>query len=176
MALNLDDKKVIVSELAAVAASAHSVIAAEYRGLSVGQMTELRKQARSSGVYLRVVKNTLARRAVEGTEYECMQPGLVGPLVLAFSQDDPGAAARLMKGFAKTNDKLQVKLVSFGGQMLHADDIDRLANLPTRDQAISLLMAVMKAPLDKFARTLNEVPGKLVRTMAAIRDQKQAAA
>jgi len=176
VAMNLDDKKVVVSELAAVAASAHSAIAAEYRGLSVGQMTELRKQARSSGVYLRVVKNTLARRAVEGTDFECMQQGLVGPLVLAFSQEDPGAAARLLKGFAKTHEKLQVKLVSFGGQMLGANDLDRLASMPTRDQAISLLMAVMKAPLDKFARTLNEVPGKLVRTVAAVRDQKQAAA
>jgi len=139
-------------------------------------MTELRKQARSSGVYLRVVKNTLARRAVEGTDFECMQQGLVGPLVLAFSQDEPGAAARLMKDFTKNHEKLQVKLVSFGGQMLGAGDLDRLAQMPTRDQAISLLMAVMKAPLDKFARTLNEVPGKLVRTVAAIRDQKQAAA
>lgn len=176
MALNLEDKKHIVSELAAVAASAHSAIAAEYRGLTVGQMTELRKQARSSGVYLRVVKNTLARRAVQGTDFECMQQGLVGPLVLAFSQDDPGAAARLIKDFAKTNDKLQVKLVSFGGQMLGANDIDRLASLPTRDQALSMLLAVIRAPLDKFARTLNEVPGKLVRTVAAIRDQKQAAA
>jgi len=176
VAMNLDDKKVVVSELAAVAASAHSAIAAEYRGLSVSQMTELRKQARSSGVYLRVVKNTLARRAVEGTDFECMQQGLVGPLVLAFSQDEPGAAARLMKDFTKNHEKLQVKLVSFGGQMLGAGDLDRLAQMPTRDQAISLLMAVMKAPLDKFARTLNEVPGKLVRTVAAIRDQKQAAA
>ena len=176
MAMNLDDKKVVVSELAAVAASAHSAIAAEYRGLSVSQMTELRKQARSTGVYLRVVKNTLARRAVEGTDFECMQQGLVGPLVLAFSQDEPGAAARLMKDFAKNHEKLQIKLVSFGGQMLGAGDLDRLAQMPTRDQAISLLMAVMKAPLDKFARTLNEVPGKLVRTVAAIRDQKQAAA
>lgn len=176
MAMNLDGKKVVVSELAAVAASAHSAIAAEYRGLSVSQMTELRKQARSAGVYLRVVKNTLARRAVEGTDFECMQQGLVGPLVLAFSQDEPGAAARLMKDFTKNHEKLQIKLVSFGGQMLGAGDLDRLAQMPTRDQAISLLMAVMKAPLDKFARTLNEVPGKLVRTVAAIRDQKQAAA
>ncbi|TVP75897.1 50S ribosomal protein L10 [Thioalkalivibrio sp.] len=174
--MNLDGKKVVVSELAAVAASAHSAIAAEYRGLSVSQMTELRKQARASGVYLRVVKNTLARRAVEGTDFECMQQGLVGPLVLAFSQEEPGAAARLMKDFTKNHEKLQVKLVSFGGQMLGAGDLDRLAQMPTRDQAISLLMAVMKAPLDKFARTLNEVPGKLVRTVAAIRDQKQAAA
>jgi len=176
VAMNLDGKKVVVSELAAVAASAHSAIAAEYRGLSVSQMTELRKQARSAGVYLRVVKNTLARRAVEGTDFECMQQGLVGPLVLAFSQDEPGAAARLMKDFTKNHEKLQIKLVSFGGQMLGAGDLDRLAQMPTRDQAISLLMAVMKAPLDKFARTLNEVPGKLVRTVAAIRDQKQAAA
>jgi len=176
VAMNLDDKKLVVSELAAVAASAHSAIAAEYRGLSVDQMTNLRKQARSSGVYLRVVKNTLAKRAVEGTDFECMQQGLVGPLVLAFSQEDPGSAARLMKDFAKTHEKLQVKLVSFGGQMLGAGDLDRLASMPTRDEAISLLMAVMKAPLDKFARTLNEVPGKLVRTVAAVRDQKQAAA
>jgi len=176
VALNLEDKKHIVSELAAVAASAHSAIAAEYRGLTVTQMTELRKQARATGVYLRVVKNTLARRAVQGTDFECMQEGLVGPLVLAFSQEEPGAAARLLKDFAKTNDKLQVKLVSFGGKMLGAGDLDRLASMPTRDQAISLLMAVIRAPLDKFARTLNEVPGKLVRTVAAIRDQKQAAA
>ncbi len=176
MAMNLDDKKVVVSEVAAVAASAHSAIAAEYRGLSVAQMTELRRQARSSGVYLRVVKNTLARRAVEGTDFECMQEGFVGPLLLAFSEEDPGAAARLVKGFAKTHDRLQVKLVSFGGQLLGASDLDRLAELPTRDEALSQLMAVMKAPLDKFALTLNEVPGKMVRTVAAIRDQKQAAA
>ncbi|MFN4262832.1 MAG: 50S ribosomal protein L10 [Thioalkalivibrionaceae bacterium] len=175
MALNLEDKKQVVSELATVASSAHSAIAAEYRGLSVSQMTELRKQARSNGVYLRVVKNTLARRAVEGTDFECMQDALVGPLVLAFSQEDPGAAARLVKDFAKGNDKLQVKIVAFGGQMLPAGDLDRLASMPTYDQAISLLMAVMKAPLDKFARTLNEVPGKLVRTVAAVRDAKQAA-
>lgn len=175
MALNLEDKKLIVSEIAAVAAKAHSAIAAEYRGLSVGQMTALRAKARSNGVYLRVVKNTLARRALEGTSYECMREKLVGPLVLAFSQDDPGAAARLVRDFAKENDKLSVKLVSFGGQLLGASDLDRLANLPTRDQAISLLMAVIRAPLDKFARTLNEIPGKLVRTVAAIRDQKQAA-
>lgn len=173
MAMNLEDKKLVVSELAAVAASAHSAVAAEYRGLTVAQMTELRRQARASGVYLRVVKNTLAKRAVQGTDFECMQAGLVGPLVLAFSQEEPGAAARLIKDFAKANDKLEVKLVSFGGQMLGAGDLERLASMPTRDQAISLLMAVMKAPMDKFARTLNEVPGKLVRTVAAIRDQKQ---
>ncbi len=176
MPLNLEDKKAIVSEVAAVAASAHSAVAAEYRGLTVTEMTELRAKARESNVYLRVVKNSLARRAVEGTDFACMQEGLVGPLVLAFSQDDPGAAARLVKDFAKEHKKLEVKLVSVGGQLLGPGELERLASMPTRDQAISLLMAVMKAPLDKFARTLNEVPGKLVRTVAAIRDQKQASA
>ncbi|WP_217698051.1 50S ribosomal protein L10 [Thioalkalivibrio denitrificans] len=174
--MNLEDKKQIVSEVAAVAASAHSAVAAEYRGLSVSEMTELRAKARETGVYLRVVKNSLARRAVEGTDFACMQEGFVGPLVLAFSQEDPGAAARLVKDFAKEHKKLEVRLVSVGGQLLGPGELERLASLPTRDQAISLLMAVMKAPLDKFARTLNEVPGKLVRTVAAIRDQKQASA
>jgi large subunit ribosomal protein L10 len=176
MALNLEQKKAVVEEVAAVAASAYSAVAAEYRGLTVDQMTQLRVNARKAGVYLRVVKNTLARRAIQGTDFECMQDGLVGPLVLAFSQEDPGAAARVMKDFVKTNDKLVVKLVSVSGKLLGPGDLDRLASMPTRDQAISLLMAVMKAPLDKFARTINEVPGKLVRTVAAIRDQKQGAA
>ncbi|WP_006786962.1 50S ribosomal protein L10 [Thiorhodospira sibirica] len=176
MALTLEDKKRIVSEVAAVASQAHSAVAAEYRGLTVGEMTELRAKARQNGVYLRVVKNSLARRAVEGTSFACMQEGLVGPLVLAFSQDDPGAAARLIKDFAKDHAKLQVKLVSVSGQLLGPADLERLASMPTRDQAISILMATMKAPLDKFARTLNEVPGKLVRTVAAVRDQKQSAA
>jgi large subunit ribosomal protein L10 len=176
VALNLEDKKQIVSEVAAVAASAYSAVAAEYRGLTVSEMTELRARARDTGVYLRVVKNSLARRAVEGTDFACMQEGFVGPLVLAFSQEDPGAAARLVKDFAKEHSKLEVKLVSVSGQLLGPGELERLASLPTRDQAISMLMAVMRAPLDKFARTLNEVPGKLVRTVAAIRDQKQASA
>jgi len=176
VALALEDKKQIVSEVAAVAANAHSAIAAEYRGMSVGEMNELRVKAREGGVYVRVVKNTLARRAIEGTDFECMKDGLVGPLVLAFSQEDPGAAARLLKDFGKEHELLKVKLVAIGGQLLAASDLDRLANLPTKEQAISMLMAVMKAPLDKFARTLNEVPGKMVRTFAAVRDQKQASA
>ena len=176
MPLNLEDKKSIVAEVSAVAAEAHSAIAAEYRGLTVEQMTELRARARNNGVYLRVVKNTLARRALEGTAFECMNEGLVGPLVLAFSQEDPGSAARLIKDFAKEHDKLVTKLVSIGGELLAANDIERLASMPTRDQAISMLMAVMKAPVEKLARTLNEVPGKLVRTVAAVRDQKQNAA
>ena len=175
MALTLQAKETIVAEVAQVAANALSAVAAEYNGLSAAQMTELRARAREGGVYLRVVKNTLARRAVEGTDFACMQEGLVGPLVLAFSQEDPGAAARVIKDFSKQNEKLVVKLVSVGGKMLAASELDRLANLPTKEQAISMLMSVMKAPITKFVRTMAEPHGKLVRTIAAIRDQKQAA-
>jgi len=175
VALNLDQKKAVVAEVAEVAAVAHSAIAAEYIGLSVEDMTALRVKAREHNVYLRVVKNTLARRAFEGTEYECMSEAMVGPLVLAFSQEDPGAAARVISDFAKENDKLVVKLVSIGGQLLDAGDIKRLANMPTKDQAISMLMSVMNAPVEKLVRTLNEVPTKLVRVVAAVRDQKDAA-
>lgn len=175
MALGLEEKKQIVSEVAAVAADAHSVVAAEYRGLSVSEMTDLRVKAREGGVYLRVVKNSLARRAFEGTEFECMSSGLVGPLVLAFSREEPGAAARLVKDFAKDHQSLKAKIVSIGGQVYDASELERLASLPTKEQAISMLMSVMRAPLDKFARTLNEVPSKLVRTLAAVRDQKQTA-
>jgi len=176
VALNLDQKKAVVAEVAEVAANAHSAIAAEYIGLTVEDMTNLRVKARENNVYLRVVKNTLARRAFEGTDYECMSDAMVGPLVLAFSQEDPGAAARVISDFSKQNDKLVVKLVSIGGKLLAAGDIKRLADMPTKDQAISLLMAVMNAPIEKLARTINEVPGKLVRTVAAIRDQKKGAA
>jgi len=175
MALNLDQKKVVVEEVAAVAADALSAVAAEYHGLTVGDMTDLRVKARSEGVYLRVVKNSLAKRAIAGTDFECMQEGLTGPLLLAFSQEDPGCAARVIKDFAKDHDKLVVKLVSIGGQMLDASELDRLANLPTRDQAISMLMALMKAPVEKLTRTINEVPGKLVRTVAAVKVQKESA-
>lgn len=176
MALNLEQKQAVVAEVAAVAASAHSVIAAEYKGITVEAMTALRAKARDNKVYVRVVKNTLARRAFEGTAFECMNDALVGPLVLAFSQEDPGAAARVISEFAKGNDKLVVKLVSIGGKLLAAGDIKRLAEMPTKDQAISILMSVLNAPITKLARTLNEVPGKLVRTVAAVRDQKKDAA
>ena len=172
MPLNLEDKKSIVAEVSAIAAEAHSVVAAEYHGLSVDEMTELRVNARNSGVYLRVVKNTLARRAFEGTEFECMNDALVGPLVLAFSQEDPGSAARLVKGFAKEHEQLVTKMVSIGGELLAAEDLDRLAKLPTKDQAISMLMALMMAPTEKLARTLKEVPAKLVRTVEAIKEAK----
>ena len=175
MALNLEQKKTIVKEVAEVAECAYSAVAAEYNGLSSDDMTQLRAKAREQNVYLRVVKNTLARRALEGTDFECMNDSLVGPLVLAFSQEDPGAAARVIKDFAKENEKLEVKLVSISGQLLAATELERLASMPTKDQAISMLMALMKAPVEKLARTLNEVPGKLTRTMAAVRDQKQSA-
>lgn len=174
MALTLEEKKAVVAEVSQVARDAHSAIGAEYRGLTVEELTTLRAKARESNVYLRVVKNTLAKRAVEGTDFACMQSALQGPLVLAFSMEEPGSAARLIRDFSKENDRLVVKLVAFGGQLMDAGELKRLADLPTREQALSMLMAVMRAPLDKFARTLNEVPGKLVRTVAAVRDAKQA--
>jgi large subunit ribosomal protein L10 len=176
VALRLEGKKAIVAEVNEAAGSALAAVLADYHGLSVEQMTELRKQARDSGVYLRVVRNTLLKRAVVGTEYECIQDALTGPTILAFSQEDPGSAARLIKDFAKENEKLEVKALSVGGKLLAADQIDVLAKLPTKDQAIAMLMSVMQAPVTKLARTMNEVPGKLVRTVAAIRDQKQEAA
>ncbi len=175
MPLNLEQKKAVVAEIAEVAENALSAIAAEYRGLTVEEMTELRVKARESKVYLRVIKNTLVRRAVEGTDYACMQDELTGPLVFAFSQEDPGAAARVIKDFAKEHKKLEVRIVALGGKLLQPSDIEALAKMPTYDQSISMLMAVMKAPVEKLARTLNEVPGKLVRTVAAIRDAKEAA-
>lgn len=176
MALRLEDKKAIVAEVNEAAGNALAAVLADYHGLTVEQMTDLRKQARESGVYLRVVRNTLLKRAVEGTEYECIQEVLSGPTILAFSQEDPGSAARLVKDFAKENEKLEVKALSVGGKLLAADQIDVLAKLPTKDQAIAMLMSVMQAPVTKLARTVNEVPGKLVRTLAAVRDQKQEAA
>jgi len=175
LALNFEQKKAIVAEVAEVAGSAFSAVAAEYRGLTVEEMTQLRVEARNNGVYLRVVKNTLARRAIEGTEFECLTEGLTGPLVLAFSQEDPGAAGRVIKDFAKDHDNLRVTMLAIGGKQLDASQIDVLAKMPTYDQAISMLMSVMQAPITKLAQTLNEVPGKLVRTVAAIRDAKDAA-
>lgn len=174
MALKLEQKQTIVAEVSQVAEKALSAVLADYRGLTVGQMTEMRAKARENGVYLRVVRNTLAKRALEGTEYGCLEEALIGPTLLAFSQEDPGSAARLLKDYAKEFDVLEVKALSVGGQLLAADQIDRLASLPTRDEALALLMSVMQAPITKLARTLNEVPGKLVRTLAAVRDQKEA--
>lgn len=173
MALTYTEKQAVVSEVAEVASGALSAVAAEYRGLSVGQLTELRQKGRDTGVYLRVVKNSLAKRAVEGTEFECMQDRFSGPLMLAFSKEDPGAAARLFRDFAKDHDDLKIMVGAVGGETIEAADIGKLANLPTRDQAISQLMSVMQAPITKLAQTLNEVPSKLVRTVAAVRDAKE---
>jgi large subunit ribosomal protein L10 len=175
LALNFGQKEAIVAEVAEVAKSAYSAIGAEYRGLTVQQMTDLRVEARKSGVYVRVVKNTLAKRALQGTDFACMEGGLVGPLVLAFSQEDPGSVARVAQAFAKEHDKFQVKLIAVGGKLLDPSELGTLAKMPTYEEAISLLMAVMKAPVQKLAATINEVPGKLVRTLAAVRDAKEAA-
>ena len=176
MALRLEDKKTLVAEVNEIAKRALSAVAVENRGLTAGKFDELRKQARNNGIYLHVVKNTLAKRAVKGTAFECLEPALVGPLVLGFSMEDPGAVGRVIKDFVKTNDKLVVKAVSIGGQLLGPKDIERLAKLPTRDQAIALLMGAMKAPISKFVSTLNAVPSKFVRTVKAVADQKSAQA
>ena len=174
MALRLEQKQEIVAEVNEAAGSALSAVLADYRGLTVSEMTEMRAKARNAGVYLKVIRNTLAKRAVEGTQYECLNEAFVGPTLLAFSKDEPGSAAQLIKDCAKVYHALEVKALSIDGELLDAGQIDRVADLPTRDGAIALLMAVMQAPITKLARTLNEVPGKLVRTFAAVRDAKQA--
>ncbi|MFT4196942.1 MAG: 50S ribosomal protein L10 [Pseudoxanthomonas sp.] len=160
MALNLSQKKEVVAELAEVAATAHSLIAAEYAGTTVAQLTAMRKKARETGVYLRVVKNTLAARAVEGTEYECTKDALVGPLLYAFSTEEPGAAGRLIKEFAKGNDKLQPKVVSLGGQLYPPSHVEVLASLPTREQALAMLARVLAEPAAMFARAVKAVADK----------------
>ena len=176
MAIRLADKQQIVSEVNQAASSALSAVLADYRGVSVEDMTALRKNARENKVYLRVVRNTLLKRAVADTEFECIQGVLVGPTILAFSQEDPGAAARVLKDFAKENDDFEIKALSVGGQLMDASQIDVLAKLPTLDQARSMLMSVMLAPVTKLARTMNKVPSKVTRAVAAVRDQKQDAA
>ncbi|EKD74945.1 MAG: 50S ribosomal protein L10 [uncultured bacterium] len=176
MTLRLDGKKTIVAEVAEVAKHATSVIAADYCGLTVAQLTELRQKARDVGVHMRVVRNTLARRALLGTPFACMDKALVGPLILAFSKDEPSAAARVFRDYVKKWEKLEVKALSIDGQLLPANDLNRLASLPTRNEAIAQLMSVMQAPITKFVRTLAEPHSKLVRTFAALRDQKQQSA
>jgi len=174
MALRLEDKKALVKEVNAVAGDSITAVAAEYRGLSVAEMTALRKEARNAGVYMRVVKNTLARRAVAGTEFECMQDTLKGPILLAFAKDDPGAAARVIKDFAKGHDALQAVSLSAGGQLLPATDLGRLADLPTLDQARAMLLGVMVAPMSKLVRTLAEPSAMLARTLDARGSQEAA--
>ena len=157
MALNLSQKKDVVAQVAEVAAAAHSLVAVEYKGTTVEQMTAMRKKARETGVFLKVVKNTLASRAVAGTEYEVAQESLVGPLLYAFSTEEPGAAGRLIKEFAKGNDKLQPKVVVVGGQQYPASHVEVLASLPTRDQALSMLARVLAEPAAMFARAVKAV-------------------
>lgn len=173
MSLSLEDKKVIVAEVNEVAKNALSAVAADYRGLTVTDMTSLRAKAREADVYLRVVRNTLTRRALKDTDFECMTDELSGPLFFAFSSEAPGAAARLLRDFAKDNDKLKVKLISLNGKLIPADNIDAVADLPTKDEAIAKLCFVMREPVAMLARTLKETHGKLVRTVAAIAEHKK---
>ncbi|SHH35848.1 large subunit ribosomal protein L10 [Hydrocarboniphaga daqingensis] len=171
MALRLEDKKVLVAEVNEVASRALSAVVAEYRGLTAGKFDVLRAEARKNGIYLHVVKNTLAKRAVKGTEFECLDPVLVGPLVIGFSLDDPGAVGRVIKDFAKANEKLVVKGIAVGGNLYGSADIDRLANLPTKDQALSMLLGVMKAPITQFVRTVAEPTAQFVRAVKAVGDK-----
>ena len=172
MALNLEAKKAVVEQINAVAINAVSVGVAEYRGLNVEQMTNLRNSALDANLSLRVVKNTLAKRALAETRCECIAPVLIGPVILGFSQEDPGAVARVFRDFIKENEALVVKGLGVSGEFIDADQLKRIASLPTKDQAISMLMALMLAPTEKLVRTLNEVPTKLTRVVAAIRDQQ----
>ncbi len=176
MAIRLEDKKAIVAEVNEAASGALSVVIADYRGVTSTGMTQLRALCRGQNVYIRIVRNTLAKRAVQGTEFECIADALVGPTILAFSMEDPGAAARVLKDFAKDTNAFEIKALAVGGELLGADQIDRLAKLPTRDQALSMLASVIQAPVTKLARTLNEIPSKITRVVAAVRDQKKEAA
>lgn len=176
MAIRLEDKKAIVADVNETAVNALSLVIADARGVTVGKMDALRKLARENNVKLQVVRNTLARRAIKGTEFECVDEALKGPSIFGFSMEDPGAAARLFKDFAKANDKFEIKALSVGGKLLQSSQLDVLATLPTRDQALAMLMSVMIAPVTKLARTFNEVPSKVTRVVAAVRDQKKDAA
>ena len=172
MTITLAAKKAMVDEVSAVAAKAISAVVADYRGLTVNQMTQLRAQARKSGVYLKVVRNTLTRKAFLDTEFACLSDKLVGPLFVALSLQAPSDAARLLKDFVKSFEKLEIKALAVGGKLYTADQLDAIASLPTKDEALAKLMFVMKAPVEKFVRTLAAPHAKLVRTVAAIRDTK----
>lgn len=175
MRLKLNDKQAIITDVAKVATGAISALIADYRGLTVAEMTELRAKARKAGIYLRVVRNTLARRAFENTSFSCLDEVLVGPVFLALSLDEPGAAARLVRDFAKDHENIKVKALALGGKLFTALQLNAIADLPSRDQAISMLMSVMLAPATKLVRTLAEPYAKLTRTFAALGEQKKAA-
>ncbi len=174
MVLKIEDKKLIVSEVADVAKRAVSAGVADYRGLTVAEMSKLREQARAKGIYLKVVRNTLARRALEGSDFSCLNEALVGSVFVAFTDNEPGEVARLLKDSIKENDKLQVRALAVGGKLFLADSLDKIASLPNREQALGCLLLTFKAPITKLARTTQEIYGKLVRTVAAIRDKKSA--
>lgn len=173
MALKPEDKKAIVAELAGVAGTAVSAVAADYCGLTVSEMTELRTNARNLGVKMRVYRNTLARRAIEGTEFACLKEVLVGPIVLLFSVEEPGAAARILRDFMKAHKALEVRALAMGGALLAASQLEAIASLPSREEALTQLAAMLQAPVTQFVRTLREPVAQLVRVMAAVRDQKQ---
>lgn len=175
MALNLAQKKEVVAELANVADSAHSLIAADYTGISVDKFTELRKQARENGVVLRVAKNNLVKRAVQGTDYEATADHLVGPLLYAFSMEDPGAAGRLVKEFAKENPQLEARLVAIGGEVHPASHVDVLASLPTRDEALAMLARVLAEPATQMARVMAEPASQATRVVKRVGEQSEAA-
>jgi large subunit ribosomal protein L10 len=171
MSLKLEDKQALITEVNAVAATAHSAVAAHYRGMTVTQMTQLRARARKAGVYMRVVKNTLARRAVQGTSFECLRDSLKGPTVLAFSREDPGAAARVVKEFSKDTEALVAVAVAIGGQLYPASELARVASLPTLKEARATLLGLLQAPLSRFVRTLAEPQARFARLLAAQRDK-----
>jgi large subunit ribosomal protein L10 len=171
LGLNLDEKKAVVAEVSAEVAKAQAIVVAEYRGLEVGNMTDLRRQARNAGVYLRVLKNTLARRAVKDTPFEKLSDQMVGPLIYGMSSD-PVATAKVMNEFAKSNDKLVIKAGAMPNSLISSAEVKALANMPSRDELIAKLLGTMQAPVAQFVRTLNEVPSRFVRTLAAVRDAK----
>lgn len=175
MGLNIDEKKAVVAEVSAEIAKAQAIVVAEYRGLEVGNMTDLRREARKSGVYLRVLKNTLARRAVDGTPFSGLSQHMVGPLVYGISPD-PVATAKLMNNFAKGNDKLVIKAGAMPNAVISAQEVKALASMPSREELLAKLLGTMQAPVAQFVRTLNEVPSRFVRTLAAVRDAKESAA
>lgn len=174
MSLNLEEKKAVVAEVSAQVADAQAIILAEYRGLEVGDLTRLRAQARKSGVYLRVLKNTLVRRAIDGTPFSGLSNEMVGPLMFGISSD-PVAVAKVLSEFAKTNDKFVIKAGGLPNQVMDVNGVQALASLPSREALLAKLLGTMQAPIAQFVRTLNEVPTKFVRGLAAVRDQKQAA-
>lgn len=175
MGLNLEEKKAVVAEISAQVAKAQAIVVAEYRGLEVGNMTELRAKARKSGVYLRVLKNSLARRAVKDTPFEKLADKMIGPLVYGISSD-PVATAKVLNEFAKANDKFVIKAGAMPNAVISAKEVAALANMPSREQLLAMLLGTMQAPVAKFVQTLNEVPSRFVRTLAAVRDQKEKAA